>query len=371
MNPSWLTRARLSHQAVYLKCLAWHRHQMTFADRILCYAASCCCLTDQIMIYQSWCNLKMGKKSWPVVKMLFNYEKFNYVKIVIAKIITQLIVCLMNCSRLCGAVNHWCDSNSQTVKRERKTSLFFTLIQLDHVLAFLPCCPVSLSHGFSEECVADCGRKHDLESVLLSTGLYIQCMRYLAVVIVHQNAHKGSNVVFSCPLLSARDRKPCWAHYSADCEWGVMPWIAGLFCCSRSWTSIPLEEKKNFLAIDLLKEIKGRVILQYLISFAKRAVLFCSVFKLRLVFHSAAAAQAQAEERRSLAGNSPGPATNAPAKPQGCKPGKRQRAPPQNLRCCTVTACTETNELNYRPRNLLPPNPLILFLNVLLHVVFM
>ncbi|XP_072251549.1 uncharacterized protein map7d3 isoform X6 [Leuresthes tenuis] len=34
----------------------------------------------------------------------------------------------------------------------------------------------------------------------------------------------------------------------------------------------------------------------------------------------AAAAQAQAEERRSLAGNSPGPTTNAPAKPQGCKP---------------------------------------------------
>lgn len=34
----------------------------------------------------------------------------------------------------------------------------------------------------------------------------------------------------------------------------------------------------------------------------------------------AAAAQAQAEERRSFAGNSPGPTTNAPAKPQGCKP---------------------------------------------------
>uniref|UniRef100_A0A8C4ERJ4 MAP7 domain containing 3 n=1 Tax=Dicentrarchus labrax TaxID=13489 RepID=A0A8C4ERJ4_DICLA len=36
--------------------------------------------------------------------------------------------------------------------------------------------------------------------------------------------------------------------------------------------------------------------------------------------HTAAAAQAQAEERRSLAGNSPGPTTNPPAKPQGCKP---------------------------------------------------
>ncbi|XP_039975220.1 ensconsin isoform X10 [Xiphias gladius] len=34
----------------------------------------------------------------------------------------------------------------------------------------------------------------------------------------------------------------------------------------------------------------------------------------------AAAAQAQAEERRSLAGNSPGPTTNTPAKPQGCRP---------------------------------------------------
>ncbi|XP_035525386.1 ensconsin-like isoform X10 [Morone saxatilis] len=34
----------------------------------------------------------------------------------------------------------------------------------------------------------------------------------------------------------------------------------------------------------------------------------------------AAAAQAQAEERRSLAGNSPGPTANPPAKPQGCKP---------------------------------------------------
>ncbi|KAM7389248.1 hypothetical protein PAMP_023238 [Pampus punctatissimus] len=34
----------------------------------------------------------------------------------------------------------------------------------------------------------------------------------------------------------------------------------------------------------------------------------------------AAAAQAQAEERRSLSGNSPGPTTNVPAKPQGCRP---------------------------------------------------
>ncbi|XP_060935838.1 ensconsin [Limanda limanda] len=34
----------------------------------------------------------------------------------------------------------------------------------------------------------------------------------------------------------------------------------------------------------------------------------------------AAAAQAQAEERRSQAGNSPGPATNTSAKPQGCRP---------------------------------------------------
>ncbi|MED6273544.1 hypothetical protein CHARACLAT_007487 [Characodon lateralis] len=33
-----------------------------------------------------------------------------------------------------------------------------------------------------------------------------------------------------------------------------------------------------------------------------------------------AAAQAQAEERRSLAGNSPGPTTNSPSKPQGSKP---------------------------------------------------
>ncbi|XP_013860023.1 ensconsin isoform X6 [Austrofundulus limnaeus] len=34
----------------------------------------------------------------------------------------------------------------------------------------------------------------------------------------------------------------------------------------------------------------------------------------------AAAAQAQAEERRNLAGNSPGPTTNTTAKPQGCRP---------------------------------------------------
>ncbi|XP_023277456.1 ensconsin-like isoform X8 [Seriola lalandi dorsalis] len=34
----------------------------------------------------------------------------------------------------------------------------------------------------------------------------------------------------------------------------------------------------------------------------------------------AAAAQAQAEERRSLSGNSPGPTTNTSAKPQGCRP---------------------------------------------------
>ncbi|CAK6964670.1 ensconsin [Scomber scombrus] len=38
----------------------------------------------------------------------------------------------------------------------------------------------------------------------------------------------------------------------------------------------------------------------------------------------AAAAQAQAEERRSLSGNSPGPTTNAPAKPQACKPALRE-----------------------------------------------
>ncbi|XP_070769542.1 ensconsin [Enoplosus armatus] len=38
----------------------------------------------------------------------------------------------------------------------------------------------------------------------------------------------------------------------------------------------------------------------------------------------AAAAQAQAEERRSLAGNSPGPTTNTSAKPQGCKPDATQ-----------------------------------------------
>ncbi|XP_010783960.1 MAP7 domain-containing protein 2 isoform X3 [Notothenia coriiceps] len=37
----------------------------------------------------------------------------------------------------------------------------------------------------------------------------------------------------------------------------------------------------------------------------------------------AAAAQAQAEERRSLADNSPGPTTNAPAKPQGNRPALR------------------------------------------------
>ncbi|KAI3351619.1 hypothetical protein L3Q82_020456 [Scortum barcoo] len=42
--------------------------------------------------------------------------------------------------------------------------------------------------------------------------------------------------------------------------------------------------------------------------------------KVCVFIYTAAAAQAQAEERRSLAGNSPGPTTNAPAKPQGCKP---------------------------------------------------
>ncbi|XP_037531444.1 ensconsin [Nematolebias whitei] len=36
--------------------------------------------------------------------------------------------------------------------------------------------------------------------------------------------------------------------------------------------------------------------------------------------YAAAAAQAQAEERRNLAGDSPGPTTNAPAKSQGCRP---------------------------------------------------
>lgn len=55
------------------------------------------------------------------------------------------------------------------------------------------------------------------------------------------------------------------------------------------------------------------------------------------VVHAAAQAQAQAEERRSLAGNSPGPAANAPARPQGCKPGKPHRAPAQNLRWLLLT----------------------------------
>lgn len=63
-----------------------------------------------------------------------------------------------------------------------------------------------------------------------------------------------------------------------------------------------------------------------------------SVCKLCLVSHAAAAAQAQAEERRSVSGNSPGPATNTPAKPQGCKPGKRQRALAHNRRRCSVAA---------------------------------
>lgn len=133
---------------------------------------------------------------------------------------------------------------------------------------------------------------------------------------------------------SARDRKPCRAHYSADCEWGVMPWIAGLFCCSRSRTSIPLEEKK----ITCYWFVKGNKRRSYSAVFDMLCQTRSSVCKLRLLFLAAAAAQAQAEERRSLAGNSPGPATNAPAKPQGCKPGNRQHAPAQNLRCCTVTA---------------------------------
>uniref|UniRef100_A0A3Q2VNS8 MAP7 domain containing 3 n=1 Tax=Haplochromis burtoni TaxID=8153 RepID=A0A3Q2VNS8_HAPBU len=44
-----------------------------------------------------------------------------------------------------------------------------------------------------------------------------------------------------------------------------------------------------------------------------------------LFSHSAAAAQAQAEERRSLAGNSPGPTNNTPAKPQGLLDGATLR----------------------------------------------
>lgn len=147
-------------------------------------------------------------------------------------------------------------------------------------------------------------------------------------MIVHQEAHKGLNVVLSCLCLAACDRKPCRAHYRAGCEWGVMPWIAGLFCCSRSLTSIPLEKKtaqKLSLSTDWLK-VKGGVILTVLIRFVSHTHT-SSVCQICAVFHAAAAAQAQAEERRSLAGNSPGPATNAPAKPQGCKPGKQHRAP--------------------------------------------
>ncbi|XP_033948533.1 ensconsin isoform X11 [Pseudochaenichthys georgianus] len=46
----------------------------------------------------------------------------------------------------------------------------------------------------------------------------------------------------------------------------------------------------------------------------------------------AAAAQAQAEERRSLADNSPGPTTNAPAKPQGNRPVDKRSTSTMNLK---------------------------------------
>ncbi|KAK1904196.1 Ensconsin, partial [Dissostichus eleginoides] len=45
-----------------------------------------------------------------------------------------------------------------------------------------------------------------------------------------------------------------------------------------------------------------------------------TVHGVTMLYAYAAAAQAQAEERRSLADNSPGPTTNAPAKPQGNRP---------------------------------------------------
>lgn len=147
-------------------------------------------------------------------------------------------------------------------------------------------------------------------------------------------APESTKVWMLSSAASARDRKPCRAHYSADCEWGVMPWIARLFCCLRSRTSIPLEEKK----ITCYWVVKGNKSRSYSAVFDMLCQTCSSVCKLHLVFLAAAAAQAQAEERRSLAGNSPGPATDAPAKPQGCKPGKRQCTPAQNLRYCTVTA---------------------------------
>lgn len=134
----------------------------------------------------------------------------------------------------------------------------------------------------------------------------------------------------AAPRLSACDRTPCRAHYSADCEWGVMPWMAGLFCCSRSPTSIPPEEEKKMaqkwsVAIDWFKDVKRRSYFALFDTLCQTPT--SSVCPICAVVHAAAQAQAQAEERRSLAGNSPGPTTNTPAKPQGCKPGKRHRTP--------------------------------------------
>lgn len=65
------------------------------------------------MLYESQCNKKIWEKTWPVVNNVFNsimvVHGSNLVKTVIRKIIKLLIVCLINCSRLCSAVNHWCD----------------------------------------------------------------------------------------------------------------------------------------------------------------------------------------------------------------------------------------------------------------------
>lgn len=58
-------------------------------------------------------------------------------------------------------------------KRERGKALICSFSSIVASLSFLSA-PVSLSHGFAEESVADCGHKHDLKSVLLNSDIGLE-----------------------------------------------------------------------------------------------------------------------------------------------------------------------------------------------------
>lgn len=263
--------------------------------------------------------------------------------------LVKIVACLINCLRLCDVANHWCECNLWIVKRARGKPLECSFSWIMSSLSFLAA-PVSLSHGFSV--VIGMLQKQSYWTMTLGCNCFIEIYHlvywlcYFAAAIVHQNAHKGSNVVFSCLLFWARDRRPCRAHYSAGCEWGVMPSIAGLFCRLRSRIGIPLEEKKQNTCNWFVKRIKGGVILQYSKCFVRHAVLYVN-----LILSST---QLQLHRHRPKSGvASRGTVQDLQLTHRLTLRGVNQV---NGTECRMLRShCCVVSELNYRPRKMLLP----------------